>query len=427
MTVRHRERDSRVQYFGSLWDRSWNPNYILSTTDRLEGVLETTDDIEGNRTGANPFSAVKTFQFYPSLSGKLEAWWSPGSILLEFVDYPVDYKPLPPDPRSEFPGYSIAELHEFAWRILAETNPSTPLVSAPTFAYEMKDLPSLVKEAGGELLAKAFKGSNSLGDFARRVGREAARSFAERGGNPVNYLRKTAQSHLSWRWAIKPLIGDLRKLAGFCLAANQRFAELRHLRDGKTLRKRCTLGKYRVVKPRESKFLHSYYYSLNGWSQLTYTAEVWGSAEWLVAPGSALPKIKDDKELKLFARRLALGITTQETVAALWEATPWSWLADWFSNVSDVIAASNNAVGLTWGRICVMRRSKGQYHVTVDPSNSNSWATLSGDWRLATERKDRHPVFPVLPFPLPRLPILNAGKWSILASLAILKGLVKAA
>jgi hypothetical protein len=168
--------------------------------------------------------------------------------------------------------------------------------------------------------------------------------------------------------------------------------------------------------------LHSFYYSLNGWSQRIYTAEVWGSAEWKIEPSSNIPEM-DDEELKLFSRRLALGITSHEALAAAWELAPWSWLADWFGNVGTMIAATNNSIGATWGRICVMRRSKGTNLVTIDYPNSSSWATVSGVWRLAMERKDRHPVFPVLPFPLPHLPILTSGKWSILASLAILRSL----
>jgi hypothetical protein len=433
MTVRHRERGNRVQYFGSLWDRGWNPNYIIAHGNKYEGATEVCDDIVGNREGANPFEHKLVFEFYPSLTGKLEAWWAPGNYLLEFVDYPVDYQPAPPDPRSEFPGYTISELHDFAWKILAQTNPSTPHVSVPSFMGELKEFPALLRACGGDFLARSLKGVSSPGGWVKKAAATAGQAIAGMRGNPFpRILNHIASGHLSWRWGIKPLIGDLRKMYGFIKAANERFKELRNLRDGKTIRKRCSLGKYLKKSERQRKFLHSFYYGLEGWSQVTYTAEVWGSAEWKLALtesdplwdaifGPKLNPDMTDQQLELLSRQIAAGFTSHEILATAWELTPWSWLADWCGNVNDVIAASNNALGLTWGRICVMRRSKGEYNVEIDHSVGSTWATLSGGWRVAMERKDRHPVFPVLPFPLPHLPFLSKGRMSILGSLAILK------
>jgi hypothetical protein len=437
MTVRHREQGSQPEYIGSLKDTSTSPaTYIYGS--KHEGAMEYCDDIVGNRTGANPFEHRLVFEFYPSLTGKLEAWWSPGSILLEFADFPVNYQPSAPDPRAEFPGYTISELHDFAWKILAQTNPSVPHVSVPSFMGELKEFPQLLKAAGADFLLRSLKGANSREAWVRRtraLAEEAIATARKDGFSAIpRYLQGVASGHLSWRWGVKPMIGDLRKMLGFADAINNRIKELKNLRDGKTIRKRCSLGAYLKQSAREYKFLHSFYYSLNGWSQVTYTAKVWGSAEWKLAhvPGDPIydvlfgPKLapsSTDEQLELLARQVASGNTSHEALATAWELTPWSWLADWCGNVSDLIAASNNSVGCTWGRICVMRRSKGEYKVDIDHSAGTTpkWATLSGAWRVAMERKDRHPVFPVLPFPLPHLPLINSGRLSILGSLAMLK------
>lgn len=423
--VRHREHGTRYQWTGSRWDLTSTPRTLIQHHTALEGLRETCDDIVGNRSGANPLDIVRNTEFYPRLNGKLEAWWAPGNYLLELEEVPVDYQPGPPDPRSEFPGYTFSELSDFAWEILAKTNPSAPSVSVPTFIAELRDMPDLIKQCGGDLLLRTFKGAGNRANkgWMRRIGNNIRKMLSDAGSpvsNPVGYLKHLADANLSWRWAIKPLIGDLRLLAKFAQETQRRMNELRNLRDGKTLRKRCSLGTYKRVKPRERKFLHSNGYGLEGWSQRVYTAKVWGSAEWKLLPDTKIPA-KDDRELELFARRLALGITSHEALATAWESTPWSWLADWFGNVGDMIAATNNTVGCTWGRICVMRHSIGTNHVDVDKSAGSTWATLSGSWRLQQVRKERIPVYPVIPFPLPHLPVLNAGKWSILASLAILR------
>ncbi len=424
--VRHRERGTRYQWTGSRWDLTTTPRTLIAHHTCLEGLQEFSDDIVGNRSGANPLDLVRNTEFYPRLSGKLEAWWAPGNFLVELEEVPVDYQPGVPDPRAEFPGFNIAELNQFAWEILGKTNPSVPLVSVPTMLFELKDLPDLIRKCGGNLLQRTFSRTrnSAVKGWMRRIGeniKQVLRDAQWPDDNPVKYLKHVADANLSWRWGLAPLISDLRKLVGFARETQRRMNELRNLRDGKTIRKRCSLGTFKIVKPREHKYLHSGGYGLEGWSQRTYTAKVWGSAEWKLLPDAVIPA-KDDAELENFASRLALGYTTHEAAAILWEITPWSWLADWFGNVGDMIAATNNAVPCTWGRICVMRSSVGTNHVRVDESAPNStWATLTGSWRLEQIRKERIPVYPVIPFPLPHLPVLNAGKWSILASLAILR------
>lgn len=44
-----------------------------------------------------------------------------------------------------------------------------------------------------------------------------------------------------------------------------------------------------------------------------------------------------------------LGFEPRQWVPAIWEAIPWSWLVDYFSNVQDILAASvTSQAGITW-------------------------------------------------------------------------------
>lgn len=424
MAFRERERDTRVLRTGSLWDRSVTPNVLIATGQKTEGAWDRSADYVGNRTVANPLELRKITTAFPTLTGKSRSIID-GRVLKEFIDYPVDFRPQPADPRSQFPGYSVAELHDFAWKILAETNPQTPHVSVPSFVGELKDIPGTIRGLGGDLLMRTMRSLKGSDPWIKRV-RDAAIHAAEDffgkpGSNRVKkYLHNIAAGHLSWRWAIKPLIGDLRAMTEFAKASNERLKWLKRLRDGKTMRKRCSLGSYRKSSGRQSRFLHSFHYGLNGWAQTVYTARVWGSAEWKILPDSPIFSM-DDEELKYFSRQLAAGFTSHELLASAWELCPWSWFVDWFSNCGEMIAATNNSVGMTYGRICVMRQSKSSLVVELDKKTSNSWCTLNGYWASEFERKDRHPVLPLLPFPLPRLALLDQSKWSILAALTILR------
>lgn len=159
---------------------------------------------------------------------------------------------------------------------------------------------------------------------------------------------------------------------------------------------------------------------LQGPLQTHYTKEVWGTAQWKIAPDAVLPQLGFGP-LRNLALRLNYGITSHEALATAWELMPWSWLADWFSNIGDVIAATNNSVPLLWQKICVMRKMKTIIDAKVDRSISTPWVTLDSDFVLEYEYKERRPCFPVLPFPFPSLPIIDGGKMSILASLAALR------
>jgi hypothetical protein len=216
------------------------------------------------------------------------------------------------------------------------------------------------------------------------------------------------------------MIGDLKKLLKFVKAVDERIIHLMRLRDGQTLRRRCHLGKT-TVKPAPSYvILHSEGAVLKGWRQVTYTSEVWGTAQWKLDPSSNLPQLGYGP-LKDLARRLALGITSHEALSVAWELTPWSWLADWFGDLGDVIAATNNTVPLTWEKVCLMRTRIGKSDYVLDKSASATWPTFKGWYVEDYTRKERQIVFPITPVPIPFLPILDGGKLSILASLAALR------
>jgi hypothetical protein len=308
----------------------------------------------------------------------------------EWHSCPLSYQPAIPDPHQKWPILTLLDRNDLAWKILSETNPSVPHVSIPTFVGELKDLPSLVKGYGSRLLK-----SKGL-------------------------TKSVANGLLSWRWAIKPMIGDLRKLLRFQKAVNDRLTWLYKLRAGETLRRRVVLGTTLINDAPGNIFIDTTGCWIVGTSELRYARKAWGSAQWKLLPNSVLPQVGSE-QLRQAAWELTLGLTSHEALAAAWELTPWSWLTDWFSNLGDVIAATNNSVGCTWQNVCYMRtlnaRRVVKYNTTQ--SDADQLAALNGqEYYAMTVRKERYVVFPVLPVPVPRLPILTNGQWSILAALA---------
>jgi len=378
---RHREQDFRIQECGTQYNRFAGPDPLLICM--THGLWRTCDDVIGNFDVVNPLQIDESFTHFPVLNGS--SYSGSGVLNFQFVDCPITYRPNPPDPRNHWGLISIADQVALAWRILAETNPSTPHVSVPTSLGELKDLPSLVRSWGTSLLQKAASG------------------------------------YLSWRWCIRPMIGDIIKLWKFTRAVDERIVNLYRLRDNRTLRRRCSLGTQVYAAPAVNNFLfQSSLATIRGFRQETYTSKMWGTCQYAIDTDSELPTMGFN-ELENFARRLTYGFTTHEALATAWELTPWSWLVDWFSNVGTIIAATNNSIGCTWSKIALMRTITSVIDAKPDPAQTPSWVTVSGDYKIGRVRKERYSVVPAIPVPLPYLPVLDIGKLSILASLAALR------
>ncbi len=349
-------------------------------TDTMQvGVYKNCDDIVGNRDGANYLSIREMTRFFPCLQGVNGAW--------EFENYPIGYHSTHvSDPDSQFPPLGLSELEELAWDVLARTNPSTSQsANIPAFIGELKDLPSLIKQTGQGI------------------------------------LRTLASANLSWRFGFAPMINDVRKMLKFMDASDKKFRELKNLRDHKALRKRVDLGYEQVVGSPTNVILHSQGAFITGTRTDVYTRKAWATAEWKLVPGTDIPDMSNDKLMKL-ARRLTAGITTYGAAKTAWQLLPWSWMADWAGNAQQFIDAHDNTVPCTYGRICYMATTKGSAVIEVDPTSVPSGVSLiGGQFRIWVERKRRLPMVPISPIPLPKLPILDGGKWSILASLAALR------
>lgn len=399
MTNRHQEFDYRRAEGGSF---QIGPPFNSSNLQGGEpGLLVVMDDVVGNRTGANPFSLSIINDEFPFLNG---SWPDEPNWFLRFTQFPIGNRAEAiSDPRSELG--TLADpllMNQWALEILGKTNPARPHVGVPTALLELRDLPSLVKGYGEK--------------FLRKAGRPDPGSLARSGAA----IREAASANLTWKFALAPMIGDIAKLCDFTEAVEKRMRWLKRLRDGDALRTRCSLGRAAYDLDRGMKTIHSTGAIITAAHKTRVTSDMWGSAEWIIQPDSPLLTMNGD-EVRSFARHLTAGVTTYGALETAWELTPWSWFLDWFGNVGDIISATNNSIGATFRRICVMRHSKCVEQYDIVPHPDNYWVTFSRPYSRSWERKERQPVYPVAPIPLAKLPYINSGQWSILLSLAALR------
>lgn len=399
---RHRTQDLRSNVTGTNY---WNiRSPPTKNSSRPQGANNTCDDTVGNRDGVNAFELVKDFVIQPYLDGEQ---FNPttGVLLRAFYHYPIDWPTSPVATISKFPNPTLLERNQIAWQVLAKSNPSAPTVSLPTFLAELKDFPTLWKELRTipndiRRLYKAF----SLVPMAIKT-----------WGDTL--IKRIASGHLSWRWAIKPLISDVSKMIDFCGAVNKRYRMLEDLQTKKSIRTRVSLGRSNFEDPQVNTIIHSDLDVWTSWRRTFYTSEMWATTQWNTTGLTSLPF---DSESKLnLARRLTFGITGYEALATLWEILPWSWFVDWFAGIGTVLQANNNTLFLTHTKSCLMRRTTSETTFTQRTAGSG-WAKISSQPYAQQTRLQRWPIAPTLPVAPTAIPLLDSGKWSILASLYVL-------
>lgn len=190
------------------------------------------------------------------------------------------------------------------WR---RAKPAAPLVDLAVFIAELRDLPDLLKAR--------LRDIRTISDF-----------------------------YLAVQFGWKPLLSDILKLLEFGVKVEKSIAFLLR-NNGKPIRRRVkVLSDHHTETIREYENLIGVainwaaqlpgYRGSSGFARsalLIYERDIWFSGEFIFyIDDIALP----GTIARLYSRLLGLKITP----AVVWRALPWSWLADWFSNVGDVLS-----------------------------------------------------------------------------------------
>jgi len=394
MPARHRERENLNGKGGSSFYYLANPQTSVRVAS--EGITQTCDDVVGNYPRPNPLDLSTIHTYHPVLDGRLLG--GGGALLRELIAYPIDYHPSPSDPRESFPFLDEVDRSNVGWQLLAKTNVSLPHVDLPSFLAELPEFVS--------------------GVYAMRL-REIPKLVKEYGSN---LMKAAAAGHLTWRWAIKPMVSDIRTMLNFMDAVERRERVLENLLVSKSVKRKAGLGNSHVDFPETEVFLHSSTgATIKAKRKVTHSSSMWGSVKWKLIGDGGIPTTEAGRRNAAYLQ--TLGITSRGALQALWEITPWSWFIDWFAGLGTILAATDNTIPMTWSENCVMRKSRSDTRFELLPGSWQDWCTISGMPVEIHERKERYLCAPILPF-IPSLqPLVDLKAWSILGSLAALKSL----
>lgn len=283
---------------------------------------------------------------------------------------------------------------EVITQTVARTSPDRPTINVPVFLYELKDLPGMVK---------------STGNAIKRIATGAKLTAKER-------LKYGSEEFLTHVFGWQPLISDLWKMYDFMFGVDQKIKALNRLYSEGGLHAKHTAFDGSVSLPERGYYIGpAYGAQASVMVQYECKLKKWGTVRY--RPTSVPAYRSFDEQLK-YARQLTSGLSLRP--ATLWEAVPWSWMIDWFSNVGDYIAAHTNSVPLSIERLNVMTRLEivpVSYRWIDNPYGASFKLERKRPMRMLRTRTPT--TLPLLPSF--HLPFLSGKQLSILSALAVQK------
>ena len=323
-------------------------------------------------------------------------WWSSGPWLPEWTyDWPT----------SEFNGDGVEQKApiqiisngDAALRTKALTNPTRAIVNYPVALFELKDLPHMIHQAGAILSAGRL--ADHKGQFWKNL-------------SPT---QRAASAYIGTQFGWAPLVQDLKNLFKATTLVEKRKKEWNNLFKGNGLRMRRKLTSDVLAGSFDST-VSGFHPTQTSW---VATTEVWGTIRW--TPTEAYPFNGPPPDDQI--RRQIFGLSTANVLDNVWQALPWSWLADYFFSLGDSLRAHAGGLELASSVPCIMCHKRTEYF--APPSRHLNYGnqaelvnyTLSGG-SAYIDYKSR--VVSPLSQPLnARWPLMGAGTVSILAGLLV--------
>lgn len=282
-------------------------------------------------------------------------------------------------------------LDSYVNRLLAQTGPLTPNVQLPLALFELRDVPRMLRHAG---------------DLLHKI-----RSLPYRYLDPV---KEAAAANLAYKFGWEPIASDLSKLLGFAEAVKRRQQQIRKANTDRGLRRKVHLDSFSMPHSGNLTIWSTHGLYLSPSYEGIVTSETWGTVRWRVRDPNAYGTTPSFTE----AGKINLGLQGGQIPIQLWKAFPWTWMIDWFADVSNILQANYNSVYYEPYRLSVMRTTVDKFgHKQIPLGGPNDYLT-EGEY-VATFKQRYANNAPSTHWTL-KLPFLDNYKLSVLGSLAVL-------
>lgn len=348
------------------------------------GLVEAMTDFVGNPNGDNALDHTRC-----DIEGSIMNYNTQAG------SYLVDY------PSALYANYSLSDnngpLGPLLNKLLA-SGPLTPRMRLPVSLFELKDIPRMVKH-GIDLFLHL-------------------RGWAGKPGfSGLNATKEAAAANLAYQFGWAPLIEDFGKMLNFVQNTEKTRRALNKAASNRGLKRRVKLG-----ESSNASYTNSVMHSTGGMTIIVpvktlKTTRSWGVCRWKLKSGGPVSKMKPLQPERFDPFRTAYGLNPGQQFANVWKALPWSWMFDWFLNLSNVLDAANNLAHYNVSGVVIMRETKA---VDTHPMYPVSNPTISAGQRTRVKQL-RTPLSNPTPQIAIQLPILDNFRLSILASLAVVR------
>jgi hypothetical protein len=188
----------------------------------------------------------------------------------------------------------------------------------------------------------------------------------------IKWSEIVASTWLEYAFGLAPLISDTRKAAEALARWQFETTDDFHRRDK-------VVGRGQSVK---STSTTSYTVLGNTWIECRITSRTTTTrkVQYVAGVGSSLEADfgSNDRLLQL------LGFKPQDWIPAAWEVVPWSWLVDYFTNVSNILdAAATSTADVLWCCKTVTDETVKEYSLIVDAKATEGYMAAFSPWKTA--------------------------------------------
>lgn len=254
------------------------------------------------------------------------------------------------------PATVLPTFDEAATLLIERTNPFRPVYSIPVEFIEMITLTDLFRSFGTKI------------------------------------LQWLGAAHLTNEFALKPFQGGIRALDDILKHLEYRIREWNALVGRGGLHRRIPIAKdsvYRIIGNDESLNSSPNGTSVRGVDERFIKEEIYGSVRWYPKLG----KLPPTDPIVLTRRCLKVLLDVDQNTmgwASAWEAIPFSWLVDYFTNIGNILNADRGRQLVYPAYISVSKKTYWTRKCTAKSWNTNC---RGGSFELKRERLERK-VYP---------------------------------
>lgn len=326
------------------------------------------EDTHGSKETANYFDLVGWKLSPGHMTGREGVWPVYGFDQMPYLNQPSpDFLP---GADSAFLDPDVALTKVAAW-----SSPGKANVSLPNFIAELRDLPGMI--------------------FRKKP----------TGKKPTDQTNSVAETNFGWAATFR----DIQAMLDFSAQFEHRKKELNAIYD-----RPGGLKRQRVVA--ESLLSSKSIIAANSWvcgvqvERLNNTvARQWAALSWQPLFGAFASK-PSDLEIANKARFSVHGWRANPKL--VWDAMPWSWLADYFANTGDLLEAASNSFEYRPVNCCTMNRVQS---VILDRVTLSTKGFVVTPAKMVVDWKHRQPSSFAWSF---ITPILTSGQLVTLAGIA---------